>query len=216
MKGWSSVKLYFMFGLPTETTEDLDGMAEVSRKVAECYFKTPKQLRAKGLRIHCSASCFVPKPFTPFQWEPQDTLQQFDEKQRYLRGIMKIKGVEFNWHTPEVSFLEACFARGDRRLAAVLEEAWRGGCRFDGWTDCFRFDSWMEAFEKCGVDPAFYANRRREKGEILPWSFIDAGVTEAFLWSEKERAEAAKTTADCRKGCRGCGLKRFEGACVGR
>ena len=215
-KGWSSVKLYFMFGLPTETKEDLDGMAAVSRKVAECYFNTPKPLRAKGLRIHCSASCFVPKPFTPFQWEPQDTLEMFDEKQRYLRGIMKIKGVEFNWHTPEVSFLEACFARGDRRLARVLEAAWLGGCRFDGWTDCFRFDTWMEAFRSCGIDPGFYANRRREKGEILPWAFIDAGVTEDFLWREKERADAALTTADCRKGCRGCGLKRFEGACVDR
>ena len=214
--GWSSVKLYFMFGLPTETQEDLDGIAELAHKVSRCYFETPKQLRAKGLRINCSASCFVPKAFTPFQWEPQDTLAMFEEKQRYLCQIMKIKGVEFNWHTPQVSFLEACFARGDRRLCVVLERAWRLGCRFDGWSDQFRFDAWMQAFDECGVDPAFYANRRRERDEILPWSFIDAGVTQRWLWHEKERAEAALTTADCRKGCRGCGLKRFEGVCVDR
>ena len=129
---------------------------------------------------------------------------------------MRIKGVEFNWHTPEVSFLEAVFARGDRRMADVLETAWRLGCRFDGWSDQFRFDAWMEVFRVCRVDPAFYANRRREKGEILPWSFIDAGVTEDYLWREKLRAEKAETTADCRKGCRGCGLKRFQGVCLDR
>ena len=215
-EGWSGVKLYFMFGLPTETYEDLDGIADLAYKVSRCYFETPKNLRAKGLRIHCSASCFVPKAFTPFQWEPQDTLTSFREKQQYLCRVMRIKGVEFNWHTPEVSFLEAVFARGDRRLAAVLEEAWRRGCRFDGWTDQFRYDEWMEAFRACGTDPAFYANRRREKGEILPWAFIDAGVTEEYLWREKERADRAVTTADCRKGCRGCGLKRFEGVCQDR
>ena len=215
-EGWSGVKLYFMFGLPTETYEDLDGIADLAYKVSRCYFETPKQLRAKGLRIHCSASCFVPKAFTPFQWEPQDTIETFQEKQKYLCQIMRIKGVEFNWHTPEVSFLEAVFARGDRRMADVLETAWRLGCRFDGWSDQFRFDAWMEAFRVCHVDPAFYANRRREKGEILPWSFIDAGVTEDFLWREKLRAEKAETTADCRKGCRGCGLKRFQGVCLDR
>ena len=212
--GWSNVKLYFMFGLPTETTEDLDGISDLAKKVARCYFETPKELRAKGLRINCSASCFVPKPFTPFQWEPQDTLEMFDEKQKHLCSIMKIRGVEFNWHTPEVSLLEAVFARGDRRTADVLEQAWRNGCRFDGWTDTFKFDAWMNAFETCHVDPSFYANRRREHGEKFPWSFIDAGVTEAYLWHEHEKAMAAKTTCDCRKGCQGCGLKRFEGVCT--
>ena len=129
---------------------------------------------------------------------------------------MRIKGVEFNWHEPQVSFLEAVFARGDRRTADALEAAWRLGCRFDGWTDQFRFDLWMKAFEQTGVDPAFYANRRREKDELLPWAFIDAGVTQQYLWRERERAVAAQTTPDCRKGCQGCGLKRFEGACEGR
>lgn len=214
--GWSSVKLYFMFGLPTETFEDLDGIADLASKVVRKYFETPKNVRAKGLRVNCSASCFVPKPFTPFQWEPQDTIEQFEEKQKHLCHIMHIKGVEFNWHEPQVSFLEAVFARGDRRTADALEAAWRLGCRFDGWTDQFRFDKWMEAFEQTGVDPAFYANRRREKDELLPWAFIDAGVTQQYLWREYERAVQAQTTPDCRKGCQGCGLKRFEGACEGR
>ena len=214
--GWSSVKLYFMFGLPTETFEDLDGIADLASKVVRKYFETPKNVRAKGLRVNCSASCFVPKPFTPFQWEPQDTIEQFEEKQKHLCHIMHIKGVEFNWHEPQVSFLEAVFARGDRRTADALEAAWKLGCRFDGWTDQFRFDKWMEAFEQTGVDPAFYANRRREKDEMLPWAFIDAGVTQQYLWREYERAVQAQTTPDCRKGCQGCGLKRFEGACEGR
>ena len=214
--GWSSVKLYFMFGLPTETFEDLDGIADLASKVVRKYFETPKNVRAKGLRVNCSASCFVPKPVTPFQWEPQDTIEQFEEKQKHLCHIMHIKGVEFNWHEPQVSFLEAVFARGDRRTADALEAAWKLGCRFDGWTDQFRFDKWMEAFEQTGVDPAFYANRRREKDELLPWAFIDAGVTQQYLWREYERAVQAQTTPDCRKGCQGCGLKRFEGACEGR
>jgi len=214
--GWSSVKLYFMFGLPTETYEDLDGIADLANKVVRKYFETPKHIRAKGLRVNCSASCFVPKAFTPFQWEPQDTIEQFKEKQKHLCRIMHIKGVEFNWHEPQVSFLEAVFARGDRRTADALEAAWKLGCRFDGWTDQFKFDKWMEAFEATGVDPKFYANRRREKDELLPWAFIDAGVTQQFLWRERERAVNEQATPDCRKGCQGCGLKRFEGACEGR
>ena len=214
--GWSSVKLYFMFGLPTETYEDLDGIADLANKVVRKYFETPKHMRAKGLRVNCSASCFVPKAFTPFQWEPQDTIEQFEEKQKHLCRIMHIKGVEFNWHEPQVSFLEAVFARGDRKTADVLEAAWRLGCRFDGWTDQFKFDKWMEAFAQTGVDPKFYANRRREKDELLPWAFIDAGVTQSFLWRERERALSEQPTPDCRKGCQGCGLKRFEGACEGR
>lgn len=170
----------------------MNGIADLASKVVRKYFETPKNVRARGLRVNCSASCFVPKPFTPFQWEPQDTIEQFEEKQKHLCQIMHIKGVEFNWHTPQVSFLEACFARGDRKMADVLEAAWRLGCRFDGWTDQFSFENWMKAFEQCGVDPAFYANRRREKGELLPWSFIDAGVTEAYLWREHERASVRR------------------------
>lgn len=211
--GWSSVKLYFMMGLPTETYEDLDGIADLARKVVSAYFAVPKGQRAKGLRVTCSASVFVPKPFTPFQWEPQDTMAAVHEKQLYLREALKIKGVNFNYHESELSFLEACFARGDRRMGQVLLRAFEKGCMLDGWTEHFRYDLWREAFEEVGIDPAFYAYRRRDKDEILPWDFIDSGVTKAFLWREKEKADRAETTKDCRKGCNGCGLQRFKGVC---
>ena len=214
--GWSSVKLYFMIGLPTETYEDLDGIGHLAQVVNRAYFTVPKEKRARGLRVTCSASSFVPKPFTPFQWEPQDTQQQIKDKQAYLREVLRrIKGVNFNWHEPELSYLEACFSRGDRRLGKVLERAVEKGCILDGWSEQFRFDTWMEAFQECGLDPEWYAYRRREKDEILPWDFIDAGVTKAFLWREKERAERGEITPDCRKGCQGCGLRRFEGVCQG-
>jgi len=173
----------------------------------------PKGQRAKGLRVTCSASVFVPKPFTPFQWEPQDTMAAVHEKQLYLREALKIKGVNFNYHESELSFLEACFARGDRRMGQVLLRAFEKGCMLDGWTEYFRYDLWREAFEEVGIDPAFYAYRRRDKEEILPWDFIDSGVTKAFLWREKEKADRAETTKDCRKGCNGCGLQRFKGVC---
>lgn len=211
--GWSSVKLYFMMGLPTETYEDLDGIADLARKVVSAYFAVPKGQRAKGLRVTCSASVFVPKPFTPFQWEPQDTMETVHEKQLHLREALKIKGVNFNYHESELSFLEACFARGDRRMGEVLLRAFEKGCMLDGWTEHFRYDLWQEAFDEAGVDPAFYAYRRREKDEILPWDFIDSGITKAFLWREKEKADRAETTRDCRKGCNGCGLQRFKGVC---
>ncbi len=212
--GWSSVKLYFMIGLPTETLEDLDGIGHLAQVVNQAYFKVPKEKRARGLRVTCSASSFVPKPFTPFQWEPQNTQQQIKDKQAYLRDVLRrIKGVNFNWHEPEVSYLEACFSRGDRRIGRVLERAVEKGCLLDGWSEQFKFDKWMEAFADCGLDPEWYAYRRRGKDEILPWDFIDAGVTKSFLWREKERAERSEVTPDCRKGCQGCGLRRFEGVC---
>ncbi len=212
--GTSSLKLYFMIGLPTETDEDVDGIADVAKTVSREYFSIPKGQRPMGLRISISASSFVPKPFTPFQWAAQDTMECLSEKQRRLREALRpVKGAVFHWHEPQVSFLEACFARGDRRLSAVLLEAWKRGCRFDGWSEQFKFDAWMEAFAACGLDPAFYANRVREKDELLPWAFIDAGVTQAFLWSEKERADKAEITPDCRAGCNGCGLQEVCGAC---
>lgn len=212
--GWNSVKLYFMIGLPTETTEDLDGIGDLAQKCVSAYFAVPKNQRAKGLRVTCSASSFVPKPFTPFQWEPQDTQQQIKDKQAYLRTVLHgIKGVNFNWHEPELSYLEACFARGDRRMCDVLLKAFEKGCILDGWSEQFKFDKWMESFDECYVDPAFYAYRRRSKEEILPWDFIDAGVTKQFLWHEKEKAERAETTKDCRKGCNGCGIQRYKGVC---
>ena len=212
--GWSSVKLYFMIGLPTETCEDLDGMADLCQKVNRCYFTVPKDQRAKGLRITASASSFVPKPFTPFQWVPQDTQEMLREKQQYLKEKMKtIKGVNFNYHESKTSYLEACFARGDRRLGRVLLRAYQKGCILDGWNELFRFDLWMEAFEEEGLDPAFYAFRARSRDEILPWDFIDAGVTKEFLWREYEKSQNAVVTPDCRKGCQGCGIHKWKGVC---
>ena len=212
--GWSSVKLYFMIGLPTETYEDLDGMVELARKVVACYFAVPKGVRAKGLRVTVSASSFVPKPVTPFQWEPQDTRETLQQKQAYLREKFKgVKGVTFNYHESGLSYLEACFARGDRRLGGVLLRAHELGCMLDGWTELFKLDAWLQAFADCGLDPAFYANRRREKDELLPWDFIDSGIVKPFLWREWEKALAAETTRDCRQGCNGCGIQRYKGVC---
>ncbi|MBQ8557115.1 MAG: TIGR03960 family B12-binding radical SAM protein [Clostridia bacterium] len=212
--GWSSVKLYFMMGLPTETYEDLDGMVDLARKVVAEYFAVPKAQRAKGLRVTCSASVFVPKPFTPFQWEPQDTQEAVHAKQQYVRDAFRqIKGANFNYHESDLSYLEACFARGDRKMGKVLLRAFEKGCMLDGWSEHFKYDAWREAFEETGVDPAFYAFRRREKDEIMPWDHIDCGVTKEFLWREKEKADKAAVTRDCRKGCNGCGLQRFKGVC---
>ena len=207
--GWSGVKLYFMTGLPTETFADLDGIADLARKVVGEYFAVPKAQRAKGLRVTVSASTFVPKPFTPFQWDAQNTIPEIIEKQNHLKQALNIKGVNFNWHEPYLSFLEACFARGDRRIGAVLQKAWEKGCVLDGWSETFRFDCWMEAFRECGLDPAFYANRVRDREEIMPWDHIDSGISKAFLWREKEKSKRAETTRDCRKGCNGCGLQTW-------
>ena len=212
--GWSSVKLYFMMGLPTETYEDLDGIADLASKVVAQYFAVPKAQRAKGLRVNCSASVFVPKPFTPFQWEPQDTQEVVKAKQQHVRDAFKqIKGATFSYHESDLSYLEACFARGDRRMGKVLLRAFEKGCILDGWSEQFNYEAWREAFEETDVDPAFYAFRRREKDEILPWDHIDCGVTKEYLWREKEKADKAATTRDCRKGCNGCGLQRYKGVC---
>ncbi len=212
--GWSSVKLYFMMGLPTETYDDLDGIADLADKVVKQYFAVPKAQRAKGLRVTCSASVFVPKPFTPFQWEPQDTQEVVKAKQQHVREKFKaIKGANFNYHESDLSYLEACFARGDRKMGKVLLRAFEKGCILDGWGEMFKYDAWREAFEETGIDPAFYAFRRRDKDEILPWDHIDCGVTKEFLWREKKKADQEKTTKDCRLGCNGCGLQRYKGVC---
>ena len=212
--GWSSVKLYFMDGLPGETEADLDGIADLAQKVVAEYFRVPKDRRAKGLRVTVSASTFVPKPFTPFQWARQDTISEIQEKQEHLKQVLKIKGVTFHWHEPHLSFLEACFARGDRRIGRVLARASEMGCCLDGWSDQFQFDQWMDAFRECGLDPAWYANREREKDEIFPWDHIDSGVTKSYLWREKEKSERAEITRDCRNGCNGCGMQRWKGVCA--
>ncbi len=212
-QGYSQVKLYFMMGLPTETDEDLLGIADLARKVAGAYYAVPKGQRARGLKITVSCSVFVPKPFTPFQWAAQDSLEEIRRKQKLLREALHIKNVVFNWHDPEVSALEACFARGDRRMAEVLYQAYLRGCMLDGWTEQLRLDAWAAAFEAAGADPAFYAGRERGQEELFPWELLDIGVTRKYLWRENEKAHQAQTTPDCREYCLGCGLTRFEGVC---
>ena len=211
--GWSAVKLYFMMGLPTETLEDLEGIGKLAQLAVNVYFAVPKMKRAKGLRVTCSASVFVPKPFTPFQWCPQDRLETVREKQQALRKFLAVKGVTFHWHDSAVSQLEACFATGDRRLADVLYSAWELGCLMDGWNEYFRYDLWMQAFQQCEADPDFYAHRQRSLEEVLPWDHIDAGVSKAFLQREYEKAMKAETTKDCRQGCNACGLEKVKGLC---
>ncbi|MCI6377335.1 MAG: TIGR03960 family B12-binding radical SAM protein [Clostridiales bacterium] len=212
--GWSAVKLYFMTGLPTETDEDLIGIAELAKTAAETYYRVPKQQRVKGLRITCSASVFVPKPFTPFQWCAQDEPDAVRRKQRLVKErFMTLKSAHFNYHDSAVSQMEACFAVGDRRLARVLYRAWELGCRLDGWTEQFRYDLWQQAFTDCGLDIAFYAHRKRGLDELLPWDHIDAGISKAFLRREYEKAMNAQTTRDCREGCNGCGLQKLKGVC---
>ncbi|WP_432408921.1 TIGR03960 family B12-binding radical SAM protein [Wukongibacter sp. M2B1] len=204
--GWSTVKLYFMIGLPTETYEDLDGIADLGRKVVDTYYNVPKEKRNKGLRVTISTSSFVPKPFTPFQWEPQDKIDSLIEKQNHLKGKLRHKNISYNYHDSKTSFLEGVFARGDRRLSEVLIKAFEKGCKFDGWQEHFLYDKWMEALDECGLDPAFYANRRREYDEILPWDHIDIGVSKQYLINENEKSKEEKLTSDCRQGCTGCGI----------
>lgn len=214
-QGWSAVKLYFMLGLPTETDEDVLGIADLAEKVRRCYFSISKERRAPGLRITVSASVFVPKNDTPFQWAAQLDYENVVRRQQLLKqALNRIKGVDFKYHAPDVSYIEAVFARGDRRLGEAMERAWRMGCRFDGWSDQFRYDLWLKAFEETGVDPDFYATRQRPADEVFPWDHLDCGVTKAYLRSEWEKAMRAECTRDCRKGCTGCGMKRYEGACV--
>ena len=211
--GWNSVKLYFMMGLPTEEQADLEGIAKLARAAVNAYYAVPKGQRAKGLRVTCSAAVFVPKPFTPFQWCAQDTMELVKAKQMELRRLLNIQGVTFHWHDPSLSYLEACFAVGNRKMADVLYRAWQLGCKLDGWNDQFRYDLWIKAFAECNVDPAFYANRPRGLDELLPWDFIDIGVTKRFLKIEYERALQAQTTRDCRLGCNGCGIEQIKGLC---
>ncbi len=209
--GWSSVKLYFMIGLPTETMEDIEGIAKLAGEVVKAYKMTPKEKRAKGLKVTVSAACFVPKPFTPFQWFGQDTVEEFHKKQRFLREKIReySKSVVFNWHDARVSLLEAVLARGDRRLGKVLIKAWEKGCRFDGWDEHFKYDLWMEAFEEKGIDLAFYANRQRKFDEVMPWDHLDMGVTGKFLMKECEKAYSGITTPNCRLECSGCGADQL-------
>lgn len=213
--GWSTIKLYFMIGLPFETLDDVEGIAALGQKVVDAYFSIPKEKRNKGLNVTLSTSSFVPKPFTPFQWESQDSMKSLTEKQKYLKEKIKSRYITYNWHETPISFLEAVFSRGDRRLTKVLIKAWGKGCKFDGWQEFFKFESWMEAFKECNVDPEFYALRKRELDEILPWDFIDIGVSKEYLKNELKKAIEGQLTKDCRIACTGCGITKFskEGNC---
>ena len=215
--GWSSVKLYFMLGLPTETDEDVLGIADLARKV---YFawKECSPNKARGVRITVSTSWFVPKPHTAFQWEAQITREEYQRRVDLLRDALKRdKSITYNWHDPETSYLEAVFSRGDRRLADVLEYAWLHGAKMDSWSEYFDFQRWMDALKACGVDGDFYAHRERPRDEVFPWCRIDPMVTPAFLWREREQCYASQTTPDCRTRCSGCGANRLlkGGVCNG-
>ena len=206
--GWSSVKLYFMLGLPTETDEDVLGIADLAEKVYQAWKETTPNPK-RGVTITVSTAWFVPKPHTAFQWEPQISMEEYQRRVKLLRDHMRGRSIRYNWHDSQTSFLEAVFARGDRKVAEVIETAWRSGAKFDAWSEGFDFDRWLEAFSACGVDPAFYANRVRDKDERFPWDVTSVGVSRQFLWRERERAYAASTTPDCRTQCSGCGANHF-------
>ena len=206
--GWSSVKLYFMLGLPTETDEDVLGIADLAEKVYQTWKEvTPNPKR--GVTITVSTAWFVPKPHTAFQWEPQISMEEYLRRVKLLREHMKGRSIKYNWHDSQTSFLEAIFARGDRKVAQVIEYAWRHGAKFDAWSEGFDFDRWMEAFRACDVDPTFYANRTRDKDEVFPWDVTSVGVSRSFLWREREQAYKAVITPDCRAKCSGCGANQF-------
>ena len=208
--GYNAVKLYFMLGLPTETEEDVLGIADVAARVMHAWRESAPN-KQRGVRITVSTSYFVPKPHTAFQWEPQITREEYERRVQLLRENMTTKTVTYNWHDGQTSFIEAVLARGDRRLGNVLETVWRKGGHLDAWEEYFSLERWQEAFAECGVDPAFYAYRRREKDEIMPWDMISSGVTREYLWREHENAVAGVTTPDCRTRCNGCGANKLVG-----
>ena len=203
--GKSNVKLYFMNGLPTETYEDIKGISELASKVVGAYYKLPKENRPRGVGVTISVSCFVPKPFTPFQWEKQDSYKTLIEKQEYLKGCITDKKIRYTYHDAKVSFLEAVFARGDRRLAPAIALAVEEGCMFDAWDEYFDYDKWMDIFLRTGIDTDFYTTRGFGLDEVLPWDIIDCGVTKEFLLREREKAYKEKTTPSCAEQCSACG-----------
>ena len=208
--GYNAVKLYFMLGLPTETDEDVLGIADVAARVMHAWRESAPN-KQRGVRITVSTSYFVPKPHTAFQWEPQITREEYERRVQLLRENMTTKTVTYNWHDGQTSFIEAVLARGDRRLGNVLETVWCKGGHLDAWEEYFSLERWQEAFAECGIDPVFYAYRRREKDEIMPWDMISSGVTREYLWREHENAVAGVTTPDCRTRCNGCGANKLVG-----
>lgn len=209
--GWTAVKLYFMIGLPTETEEDIKGIADLAQAVVDEYYHNENKPKGKSVSVSVSLASLVPKPFTPFQWEPQDKPDVLIEKQNYLISCVKTRKVSVSRHVPWTSFLEGVFSRGDRRLGAVIETAWRKGCHFDSWEECLDRDKWMQSFEENGIDPYFYTARKREFDEVLPWDHMDYGVTKKFLANENMKAHKGETTACCREKCSGCGASRLNG-----
>ena len=206
--GWNSVKLYYMLGLPTETDEDIVGIAEMANQVLHCWRQYAKN-KNRGVKITISTSCFIPKPHSPFQWEAQISIEEYLRRVNLLRSSIVARNVTYNWHDAETSLIEAALSRADRRAADVIEEVWRSGGRLDAWTDYFSFDRWIKAFEKCGVDPAFYANREFSTDELLPWDVIDVGVRKAHLLRERQRCYESTLSPDCRKQCSACGAARL-------
>ncbi len=208
--GYSAVKLYFMLGLPTETDEDVVGIADIAAQVMHAWRESATN-KTRGVRITVSTSWFVPKPHTAFQWEAQIPREEYERRVKLLREAINTKSVTYNWHDSATSFMEAVLARGDRRLCRVMETAWRKGEKLSAWEDYFSLDRWLEAFEECGLDPHFYANRVRERDELMPWSMISSGVSEKYLWLERERAYCGETTPDCRTKCSACGANHLVG-----
>ncbi|MBR2280046.1 MAG: TIGR03960 family B12-binding radical SAM protein [Ruminococcus sp.] len=209
--GWTKVKLYFMIGLPTETYEDVEGIAHLSQKVVDTFYRCENKPKGKGVMVTISTASFVPKPFTPFQWFPQNSRKELMDKQIHLKETITTKKVNYNYHDADTSYLEAVFARGDRRLCKVMEKALEKGFHFDGWNDCFSLEKWLDIFDECGIDPDFYACRERSFDEILPWDFLDYGVSKEFLKKECEKAYQDTTTPNCRQKCSNCGANRYGG-----
>ena len=209
--GWTAVKLYFMMGLPTETYEDIEGIARLAQTVVNTFYKNPDKPKGKGVTVNISVASFVPKPHTPFQWEPQDTGDMLNEKQKHLLECIKTHKIQVSYHESKTSLLEGVFARGDRRLCDVIESAWKKGCKFDSWDEFFDFSKWQEAFDEFSLDPAFYANRTRSFDEILPWDMFDYGIRRKFLEEENLKAHRSETTPHCRIKCSACGAARLNG-----
>lgn len=209
--GWTAVKLYFMMGLPTETMEDIAGIADLAQKVVDLYYRNPDRPKGKGVTVSVSCASFVPKPFTPFQWEPQDTGEMLIEKQKHLLSGVKSRKISVSYHQSDTSVLEGVLARGDRRLGEVIYKAWQKGCKFDSWDEYFDFSKWSEAFAECNLTPEFYANRRREYDEILPWDHMDYGIRKEFLIEENKKAHNSETTPHCRIKCSACGANKLNG-----
>jgi len=209
--GYASVKLYFMLGLPTETMEDVAEIAQLAQRIVNMYYSLPNKPKGRGVQVTISAACFVPKPFTPFEFEPQDTMERFAQKQRHLKESIRSKKISFKYHDGVTSVLEAVLARGDRRLCDAVEAAWRGGSRLDGWDEYFDRSRWDRAFAETGVDPAFYTSRRRAYDEAMPWAHLDYGVERAYLIEENRKAHEARTTGHCREGCNFCGAAALYG-----